>query len=701
MSNAPNPLEGVLAPQSVAVIGASDDIARIGGRPVASMLRAGYPGRIYPVNPGRETIQGLRCLPDIAALPEAPDAALVAVPAKAVAGALEELGQRGCRTVTLFSAGFSETGPDGHAAQNRILDIAQRYGMRLLGPNTLGVYNTQTGYFGTFSSAFDAALPLPGNIGIASQSGAFGAHLSVLANSRLMGTSVFVATGNEADLTVADAIVWMAGHPETDVICAYLEAINNGPQLLRGLNLARVAGKPVIILKAGSSALGAKAATSHTASLAGDHATAKAVLEDSGAILVQDLDSMMDIAYLASKKVFPKVRSLGVVTVSGGAGIVASDEAERLGLPLPPMPEDAQDALKKRLPFSAARNPLDCTAQAVNDLGLLEDFMRAALERGGYGAVLCFLTYVAGSPHMAEPIIETMTRLLRDHPDRLVTVCALGDAEVLRRYDAAGISVFADPVRAVRAIDAVCRCADAFLRAAPETRGPDPGTVTLPSRTPNEAIAKHILGSVGIPFPREIVADSPEAAAIAATEIGFPVVIKILSADIQHKSEIGGVRLHIASADEARAAYTSLEDAAVTNAKGAVVDGVLVAEQCLGGVECFMGIKRDPAFGPVAAFGLGGIFVEVLGDVALRKCPFDVSTAQDMILSTKAAPILRGARGAPPSDIAALAEYLSKLSHFAAAAEDRLLSIDLNPVVAMPKGQGIRVLDALIEIEER
>ena len=699
MSNKQVTMDAILAPESVAVIGASSNPARIGGRPIASMLKAGFDGRIYPVNPRHESVQGLPCYASIADLPVAPDAALIALPAEFVLQTIKELGQKGCKAATLFSAGFAEIGSDGVDAQDEIVAIAKAHGMRLLGPNTLGAYNAQRAYFGTFTSAFDTALPLLGNIGIASQSGAFGGHLGALARARNLGTSAFVATGNEADLTVSDAVAWMAEDPATDVICAYLEAINDGPGLLHALDIARARSKPVILLKAGSSILGAQAAASHTASLAGDFATSKSVLESHGGILVNSPDTMMDYAYVASRRVFPKTRSLGVVTVSGGAGIVISDEADKIGLPLPPMPQSAQDALKEVLPFSAPTNPLDCTAQAINDLSLLETFTRAAFEQGGYGAVLLFLTYVAGSPVMAGPIIETLEPLRRAFPGTVLAVCAIGDDEVLHRYDKAGICVFTDPVRAVRALDAACRFGQAFAAPARDAALPPTRKVTLPPRSPNETEAKALLDTIGIGSPPETVATSADEAVDHAAMLGFPVVMKILSADILHKSDIGAVKLGISTDHAARAAFASIMAAATTHAPEAQIDGVLVAKQVSGGVECFMGIKQDPAFGAVAAFGLGGIFVEILKDVALRQCPFDAQTARATILSIKSASILTGARGQQPTDIEALAVMLSRLSQFAVGAGNRLVSVDLNPVIALPAGQGAYALDAVIELQ--
>ncbi|NDW02268.1 MULTISPECIES: acetate--CoA ligase family protein [unclassified Salipiger] len=693
-------IDGLIAPRSVAVIGASDDVTRIGGRPIAAMLRAGYEGRILPVNPKRETVQGLPCYASVDDLPETPDAALIAVPAKLVPETIEALGRKGCKAATLFSAGFAEVGAEGEAAQRELVALARRHGMRILGPNTLGVYNVDIGYYGTFSSSLDTGLPRPGNIGIASQSGAFGAHLGALARDQGLGCSVLITTGNEADITVADAIRWMAESDSTDVICTYMEAINDAPALLEALDVARAAGKPVLALKSGRSAVGARAAASHTASLTGDAVVADAVLSDHGAIILRDPEAMMDIAYAASKKVFPAQHSLGIVTVSGGAGIVASDEAERVGLPMPAMPEAAQAALKAALPYASPVNPLDCTAQALNDPSLLELFTRKGLEDGGYGAVLCFLTYVAGSRAMSDVILEAMAPLRAAFPDRIIAFCALGEREVLQRYDDAGILIFNDPCRAVRALDAILRLGAGQARGA-GAAPPETTPVELPEGTPDEAQAKALLAAAGIAAAPEQAVQSADEAVATAEAFGYPVVMKILSPDILHKSDIGAVKLNIRSAEAVRTAHADILKAAQTHAPNAAVTGVLVAKQLSGGVECLMGINRDPTFGPVAVFGLGGIFVELLNDVALRACPFGPETAREMILSIRSAAILQGARGQAPADIDALAQMLSRLSVFAAGAGERLVSIDLNPVLAMPEGQGAFALDAVIELDRQ
>lgn len=690
-------LELLLAPNVVAVIGASGDPGRIGGRPIAIMQRSRFAGRILPVNPHRAEVQGLPCYPSIDDLPQAPDAALIAVaPAEAIK-AVEALGKRGCKMATLFTAGFAELGAEGQAQQHQLVETARRYGMRLLGPNTLGAFHPANAYYGTFSSSLDLGMPEVGTIGIASQSGAFGGHVSVMAGRRGLGIGCFVATGNEADISTGEVVGWMADAPEIEVICAYIEGINSPDLLLAGLSRARAARKPVFILKAGRSDLGAAAARSHTASLSGNAAVAEAVLADRGAIMVRDTEQLLDFAYAAHRQIFPRNNGLGVITVSGGAGIVASDEADDCGLPMPPMPEAAQARLKAQLPISTPVNPVDCTAQALNDLGLLESFTRAALAEGGYGSILSFLTYVAGSPDLAPRILDAIKPLRDAYPDRLQVICAIGAADVIRRYEEAGFLVFEDPSRAVRAIHAMGQLGKIF-DARPKAQSLAVAPVNLPAKTPNEAEAKAILRAAGIPAPPETSVTSREEVEAAARTIGYPLVMKILSPDIVHKTDVGGVVLNIRDPASAQAAWDQMMAAVARHAPGARIEGALLARHVEGGVECLMGISNDPAFGPIVVFGLGGIFVEILDDVALRRCPIDAATARAMILSIRGRAILEGSRGRPPVDLDALAQMLSNLSLFAAGAGANLQSIDLNPVVALPSGEGAFALDAVIEL---
>jgi len=678
-------LTGMLAPRSVAVLGASADAARIGGRPIDYMLRQGFAGAIYPVNPRRDEVQGLRAYPNVAALPETPDVAVVAVSADIAVQAVQDLADAGVKNTIVLTAGFAEVDAKGAAEQARMVAIARNAGMRLLGPNCLGLFNARIGFYPTFSAAFQSGWPSPGRIGVASQSGAYGTHLFAAMRNRGIGTQLVVTTGNEADVTIGDVIGWLAEDPETDVIAAYAEGIREADSLYAALAAARAARKPVVMMKVGRSALGTAAAQSHTASIAGDDAVTEAVMAEFGVVRARSTEEMLDIAYAATRRIYPAGNTLGVFTVSGGAGVLISDAAEQLGVAMPEMPQDAQDELKALIPFASPRNPVDCTAQVFNDLPKLGQFAEAMVARGGYSSVLAFFSQTGGAPTLVPHIREAMRRIKDRYPDRLYVLSLIAAPEMVAQYEADGFLVFEDPTRATVAIQAMGRFGDAFA-AAPPSAPPVVPLVALPAATPTEAEAKRLLAAAGIPSAPERACATAEAAMAAAAEFGFPVVLKILSPDIIHKSEIGGVLLDVASPEAVRAGFATLmqRGAAVP---GARLEGVLVARQLKGGVECILGIHRDPVFGPVAMFGLGGIFVEILKDVVFRRCPFGEAEAEAMICSIRAAPLLLGARGRPPADIKALAAMLARLSVFAHQAGPALAGIDLNPVFAMPAGR--------------
>ncbi|MCE7507628.1 acetate--CoA ligase family protein [Alloalcanivorax xenomutans] len=692
-------LTPLLQPRSVAVVGASADATRIGGRPVSYMLRGEFQGRVMPVNPKRSEIQRLPAYASIDDLPEAPDASVVAVPAAQVVDTVDALGRRGGRSAIIFSSGFSEVGAQGEALQQQLLATARRHGMRLLGPNTAGAFNSTIGFFGSFMSGLERGFPLPGRIGIASQSGAYGAHLLGLARARGLGTPICAATGNECDVTLGEAIGWMVENPDIDVVMAYAEAVRDVDSFIAALEAAHAARKPVILQKVGRSALGQKAAMSHTAALAGDDRVFDAMLADYAVIRVESSAELLDVAYTATRRIYPANNSLGMLTISGGAGIIVSDLAEQLDVPMPPMPEPAQADLKAAVPFCSPINPVDCTAQVLNDLTLAGTFGERMVSDGGYASVLAFFSQAGTVPSVAPKLCAELKKVKDAHPDRLFVMSLIGEPEQNRPYEEAGFVLMEDPTDAVKVIKAMGQLGDAFARPLPRREAVSP--VTLPEVTPGEAEAKQLLAAHGIPAVPEKVLGSAEEAAAYAEQIGFPVVMKIASADIVHKSEIGGVLLNVADADSVREGFQTLLGNAERHVPDAKLDGVLVARQIVGGVECFMGIQRDPQFGPVAVFGLGGIFVEVLKDVAFRRCPFDREEARDLILSIKGAPLLQGARGRAPVDLDALSQVLANLSRFAVGAGERLDSIDINPVFAMPEGQGAFAADAVIQLNEQ
>ena len=688
-------LEQLLRPRSVAIIGASDEPSRIGGRPLAYLKAAGFKGRIHPVNPKRQTVQGLPAYPAITDVPEPVDLAIVAVTAEQTVAVVRDCAARGVGAAVIFSAGFAETGAAGARLQDDIAAIARESGMRVLGPNCLGLFNTEIGFYPTFSTTLDRGFPKPGGLSIVSQSGAFGSHLFFVAMGRNLGLRYWIATGNEADVDLAECLQAVAEDPGTRVIMAYTEGIKDGPRFIAALEAARTRHKPVIFMKVGRSDLGAAAVSTHTASLAGADAIYDAVLRQHGAYRARTAEEMIDIAYTAVHGVYPASDRLGLVTISGGVGALMADEAAERGLAVPPLPEDAQRRLKALVPFAAPRNPIDLTAQPFNDIKLLASNLEITIREGGYDAIVAFFTSVAGSPALAEPLRRAIADLRRLRPECLFVLSAVIPEALKAGYEADGVPVFEDPSRAVAAVAALVAFGRWFQKPAQTSASPPPAKRSLaPVR--NEHEAKRLLAAWGVPIPGERLVHSADEAAKAFREAGKPVVLKIASPDILHKTEVGGVLLGLANEAAVRDGFALLMRRAAEKAPAARIDGVIVAPQLTGGIETILGIKRDPIFGPVVVFGLGGVLVDVLGDVALRRAPIDRGEALAMIGEIKGRAILDGVRGRRAGDIEVLADALVKLSQFAAAHADEIESIDVNPFLVLPGGQGGYALDALI-----
>ena len=691
------PLSALIAPQSIAILGASDDPSRIGGRPLAYLKTAGFPGPIYPVNPTRETVQGLPAFASVADLPTTPEAAIIALPAARVEEAVTALAERGTRACVVFASGFAEIGEA--ALQDRITAIAQAGGMRVLGPNCLGLFDVASRFYGSFTTTLDRGIPSEGKLSIVSQSGAFGSHLYYLARQRGLGMRSWITTGNEADVTVAECLEHLAQDPGTKVIMAYAEGFRDGDRLVAALEEARRAEKPVIMMKVGRSAIGAEAASSHTAALAGADVVCDAVLRQYNVHRARTTEELIDIAYAASTGALPKGRRLGLVTISGGVGVLMADAASDHGLDVAPMPDAAQSALKEQLPYAGVRNPIDITAQAFNDPGLLRKNLDLVLDQGNYDAVIAFLTSIPGSAANAGPIRDALAAVRAAHPDFPLILSMLVPDEVRREYEALGYAVFEDPSAAVATVAATARLHEGFTRANPigEASGQP---LALRNGTLDEHASKQLLAAAGIPVPVERLATSPEEAVDAWKAVGRPVALKLVSPDILHKTEAGGVLLGLADAVAVTEGYTTIMQRARAFAPGAHLSGVLVtpmeAGADTGTIETILGVQRDPVFGPVVLLGLGGVLVELLGDVTFRRAPIDLAEAERMIGELRGAEIFAGIRGRPPADTDALAKAIVTLSQFAVTHADAVESIDINPFLLRPKGQGAVALDALI-----
>lgn len=692
----PRDLTPLIDPRSIAVIGASNEPYKFGGRPIRYMLQAPFKGPIYPINPKETEIQGLKAYADIRDVGEPIDMAVITIPAPAVLGAVKACAEAGVKSLVIFSSSFAEVGGEGAVWQEEMRQIAEDSGMLICGPNCLGMLTPHSWAVGTFSTMFDHGWPVPGGLTIMTQSGAVGAHILVQARERGLGIRTWMATGNEVDVDIADCIAYGAQDPGTKVITAYMEGCKNPERLIAALKMARAARKPVICMKVGSSSVGAAAAATHTASLAGADAVFDAVFRQYGVIRVFSLEEMMDVAGAALVSPLPKGRRLGIVSVSGGAGVMASDEAENIGLEVPELPQIAQDAVKAAMPYAAARNPVDVTAMATNQFDLLRQGLEAMLEHGDVDMTIIFLSAVGFSERIMVGMNEIFPAIRKKYPDAIMCVSMMCSDENRRKFEANGYLVIEEMNRGLRIMEALARIREGFERDGDEELavGKIP-VIDLPSgAAPDEQQASSILVSAGVPYPDMRVAAAPDEAVEAVTALGGHCVMKVLSADIRHKTDIGGVKLGV-TPDSAAAAYEAIVAGAGRHAPSARLRGVLVAPMAAPGVETIIGVQNDPVFGPTVMFGLGGVFVEVFKDVSFRVAPFGRAEAMRMIRELRSLPMLQGARGAEPVDLDALAAMLSRLSCFAAANADRFESIDINPFVARADG-GI-ALDAVIQ----
>ncbi len=716
-------LDPLLRPASIAVIGASNNPTRIGGRPIRYLQSAAFAGRVYPVNPRHAKVQGLTAFSHITDVPEPVDLAIVAVPAPSVVETVEACAAAGVRTAVVFSAGFAEMGAEGRRLQERLGATAAATGMRIVGPNCLGVYNSELGAFPTFSTTLEDGFPAPGRVALVSQSGAYGSHLSLLARKRNIDIRYWVTTGNEVDVSVPEVLGWLAEQDDVSVIMAHAEGISDRDALLHALRTARARGKPVVFQKVGVTEVGARAVRSHTASLAGADPVYEAALRQFGAYRARDTDEMLDIAYAASFGIFPASPRVALVSISGGVGVQMADAAVGFGLDVPPLSDAAQARLKSALPYASPRNPVDITAQAFNQIDLIGDNLGIVFEEEQHDAVVAFFTYVAAADGMVEPVRRAIESAHARRPGCALVLSIVAPPDVVRQYEAVGCPVFEDPTRAVRAVAALHRFARSFAEHADEppggpvdgspggdadapAQGHAPRTADVPLVTAppaaltdgpiTERDAKRLLSAAGVPVVAEELARTPDDAVRIAAAFGKPVAVKLSAPGVVHKTELGGVVLNVATEDGVRSAYETVTARARATDPAVPIEGALIAPMVTGGVETILGVRNDPTFGPIVMFGLGGTLVEVIDDVSFRVAPFDESEALRMIAETRAGKVLRGVRGRGPYDVAALAAALARLSVFAAAHGDRIDSAEVNPFVVLPEGHGAVALDAVI-----
>ncbi len=693
-------IDKMLNPRSIAVVGATPK-GGYGGRLLTAVLKAKDRVNIYPVNPNYEEIMGAKSYRSISDLPEAPDLVGIVVPYNKVLDVLKECQQKKAGSAVIISAGFSERGTDaGHELQQKVGAFARESGLRFTGPNCLGVANVRENIWATASSRTLGGLT--GHIGLVCQSGAtaFGPFLLRAVDSGI-GLGHIISTGNEIDLDFCDFARYLVDDPETRVIAGFVEGFKDVNKLIAVAELAAERGKPIVIIKIGRSESGARAARSHTAALTGADALYEAVFRQYGIIRVQDYDELLEVSQLFARSRKPQKPGVAVVSHSGGISSLTADMMGQAGLDLPLLSDHARDGINGILKdFGWAANPADVTGFARGEhFPKIMDYM---IEEPGVGTLVIAS---AGQGNQIDQVIS-----LRDRSDKNVAffwTASREDKGPLAKLKSANIPIFYTPDKLARGLKSLLdyhawrdhRLAADTAAAPALTTEQEQMIARLRAHgrtTLSESESKQVIAGWGIPGTRELPAPSADAAVEAAQRLGYPVVLKVDSPDILHKTEAGAVRLGLRDAGEVRGAYEQIMANAAIFAPNAAISGAVVQEMVTGGVEMIAGISYDAQLGAMLLFGSGGVMVEVYNDVALRRCPITRSEALDMVAQVKGAQLLRGFRGKPPADVDALADTLVRISHLAVHLDGHLAELDINPLMVLPAGQGVKAVDALV-----
>jgi len=697
-------LESFFNPQSVAIVGASRQKGKVGYEILANMIEAGYSGRIFPVNPKAEEIEGLKCFPDLESIGETPDLVIIIVPAKIVPPVLQQCAKVGVKAVVIITAGFREIGKAGGALEDQIVRIAKRGGIRVIGPNCLGLIIPAN----RLNASFGGDLPSPGGIAYLSQSGALLAAILDMANASDIGFSKLVSIGNKADVDELDLIQAIADDDDTKVIAGYLESISDGNAFV---SLAERTShfKPILLMKSGGTQAGAKAASSHTGSLAGSEMAYESAFERAGIIRCESIKQQFDYAQAFANQPLPAGAGVAVVTNAGGPGIMATDAIERIGLTFAELTQETIDKLSANLPPAAnVQNPIDVLGDALADR--YEFALNVVLDDSNVDVVLVLLTPQAMTECVATA--EAIAKVARQKPAKPVLACFLGASKieegvkVLRR---SRMPQYDSPESAVTTIGAMVRYVEwrsrpkRVVKLFPVNRRKVENIVERHLRQGifeiSEADSKEILEAYGFVTPKGSIATTADQAANIAQRLGYPVVLKIWSPDILHKSDVGGVKVGINSEREVRDAFDLMIYRIPKKLPDAHILGVLVQEMCSKGKEVILGMNRDPHFGPLMMFGMGGVMVEVLKDVSFYLAPLTAHEARQMLINTKTYRILQGVRGDAGVDIDRIAEGLQRLSQLVTEFP-QIKEMDINPYVAGPEGTTPIAVDARITLEE-
>ncbi len=692
----------IFYPHSIAVVGASRSPDSIGGRLFQNLLRANFTGPLYPVNPSAQVVNSVKAYPSVLDLPDAVDLAFIVVPRDRVIPTVEECAQRGVRGLVVISAGFGEVGPEGRHLEDKLLRVVRDAGMRMIGPNCMGVINTDTKV--RLDGQFGPIFPPQGNVAMSSQSGALGIAILDYASELRIGISTFVSMGNRADVSGTDLLLYWEDDPATDVILLYMESFGDSRRFAR---IARRIGrrKPIVAVKSGRSKAGARAASSHTGSLASLDVAVDALFRQAGVIRTETLKDMFDVTALLANQPVPAGPRVAVLTNAGGPGILAADALESRGLQLPELSEPLQQRLREHLANEAATgNPVDMIASAGPDE--YRACLEALIESDDVDAVI--VIYIPADQKNVAPIASAIGEVAAKHhgAKTLLTVfmSAAGVPEELS-HPGASVPAYPFPEAAGEALAAAVGYRDWLARPEGDVKAFEDVDAAAARHAVSEALDRlgpdggwlepdhvhAVLGAYGLGQAAGAVAASEEEAVAVANSIKGPVVLKVIAPSALHKSDVGGVELNVSGDAEVRAAFGRVT--------GAVADseGVLVQEYVAGGHEVLIGMTEDPSFGPLVVFGLGGVFVELIGDVAFRIHPLTDRDASEMVAEVKSARLLEGYRGAEAGDVPALHEALLRVSQLIEQVPE-IVEMDLNPVKVLPPGDGVRVVDARIRV---
>ncbi|MBI2849365.1 MAG: acetate--CoA ligase family protein [Chloroflexi bacterium] len=706
MTTSTNGLKALLSPSSIAVVGATSKPLAVGERVIRYLTKHGYGGDVFPVNPTYDELAGRKCFPAVLDIPEPVDMAILAVSAERVASVLEQCVQKGVKAAIVFSSGFAESGEEGKIRQDQIRTMAKESGVRICGPNCMGMINVKERIVASFSNVGEVDRLVPGGVGIIAQSGGLAGSIFDRVQSKGLGVSYVVSSGNEADLEACDYIDFMLDDPDTRVIISFIEGIRDGRRFKSIADKALERSKPLVILKAGRTDEARRAAASHTGSMTGSDQVYDALFRQKGVVRVHDLDELVDIACYFSRCSLPRGPRIGIMAPSGGAGVLLVDKCHEVGLKLATPSPQVEEDLRRLMPaFGSVSNPFDPTGQGYGDPEMMRKCLDLFVRDPVYDLVLVQVPTMAGqsAKDWAMDVVEAARNI--DSP--LVALCTGGNlsAQAFEVFRDSPVPYFTSFESCFRAFAAAVGFQEtqARYRLREDTPAVDPmrrekalALLDSSSDRLTEHESKQLLSLYGIPCTREALARTPEEAVAIAEKIGYPVAIKVQSPQISHKTEAGVVRLNIEKPSQLIAEFEGAMERARQWNPNAYIQGILVQEMVPSDREAIVGMTVDSQFGPAIMFGLGGIFAELLRDFSLRVAPLTKIEAQEMIAAIKGYGVLQGARGKPKADVGAITDVLVKVSQLSIELGDRITELDINPLLVFPEGQGVKVVDALV-----